>query len=83
MVARAPADEAWICYRKPAWAAGARNVFWFSATGDPREAGRRFFALLRRLDRRGWQRLHATLVPSAGVGAAINDRLRRAASGRV
>jgi L-threonylcarbamoyladenylate synthase len=82
MVARAGMDEAWLCFRKPRWAGGAKNIFWLSAAGDLREAGRRLFALIRRLDRVGWKRLHAELVPSAGPGAAINDRLRRAASSR-
>ncbi len=74
--------EAWICFRRPAWAAGRPNVFWLSALGDPRAAGRRLFALLRRLDQPGWEGLHAELAPRAGPGAAINDRLRRAAGRR-
>jgi L-threonylcarbamoyladenylate synthase len=81
IVARAGTDEAWICIRKPRWAAGAKNIFWLSAAGDLRQAGRRLFALVRRLDRGGWKRLHAELALSAGPGAAINDRLRRASSG--
>jgi L-threonylcarbamoyladenylate synthase len=80
MVARTGKDEAWLCFRKPTWAAGAKNIFWLSAAGDLREAGRRLFALVHRLDRGGWKRLHAELVPSAGPGAAINDRLSRAAA---
>jgi len=80
MVARGAGDEAWICFRRPAWAGGRKNVFWLTARGDAREAGRRLFALLRRLDRQGWRRLHAGLVPAGGPGAAINDRLRRAAA---
>jgi L-threonylcarbamoyladenylate synthase len=82
MVARAGTNEAWLCFRKPKWAGGAKNIFWLSAVGDLRQAGRRLFALVRRLDRGGWKRLHAELAPSAGPGAAINDRLRRAAAGR-
>jgi L-threonylcarbamoyladenylate synthase len=80
MVARPAPDEAWICFRRPPWAAGRKNVFWLSPTGDPRAAGRRLFGLLRRLDRGGWRRLHAELAPAGGPGAAINDRLRRAAA---
>ena len=82
MVERAHSDEAWICFRKPAWADGRKNIFWLSARGDLREAGRQLFALLRRLDHGGWRRLHAELVPANGAGLAINDRLRRAAAPR-
>lgn len=80
LVDRGARDEAWICFRRPAWAAGRKNVFWLSAAGDPAAAGRRLFALLRRLDRGHWRRLHAGLAPDGGPGAAINDRLRRAAT---
>jgi L-threonylcarbamoyladenylate synthase len=82
MVIKAPPDDAWICFRRPGWATPGKNVFWLSATGDLREAGRSLFAVLRRLDRGGWQRLHAELAPPAGAGLAINDRLRRAAARR-
>ena len=80
LVDRGARDEAWICFRRPAWAGGRTNVFWLSDDGDPATAGRRLFALLRRLDRGHWRRLHAGLAPAAGPGAAINDRLRRAAA---
>jgi L-threonylcarbamoyladenylate synthase len=82
MVARSSSDEAWICYRRPQWAGRARNVFWLSARGGVHEAGRRLFALLRRLDRGPWTRLHAELAPTGGPGLAINDRLRRAGAKR-
>ena len=80
MVARAGSNEAWICFQQPGWAGDAKNVFWLSAHGDVDEAGRRLFALLRRLDRGSWTRLHAELTPAGGPGLAINDRLRRAAA---
>jgi len=80
MVDGSPPDEAWLCFRRPRWAAGRTNVFWLSASGDPQAAGRRLFALLRHLDRGRWRRLHAVLAPAGGPGAAINDRLRRAAA---
>ncbi|HTT56663.1 MAG TPA: L-threonylcarbamoyladenylate synthase [Opitutaceae bacterium] len=80
LVDRGARHEAWICFRRPAWAAGRKNVFWLSAAGDPAAAGRKLFALLRRLDRGSWRRLHASLAPDGGPGAAINDRLRRAAA---
>jgi len=80
MVARARSDDAWVCFRKPAWAGAAKNVFWLSKLGNVNEAGCRLFALLRRLDRGPWKRLHAELAPPDGPGLAINDRLRRAAA---
>lgn len=72
-------SEAWICFRRPDWAPRRKNVFWLSSSGGTRVAGRRLFAVLRRLDRAGWDRLHVELAPVTGAGAAINDRLRRAA----
>jgi L-threonylcarbamoyladenylate synthase len=80
MVARSGPDEAWICFRRPDWAGRANNVFWLSARGGIREAGRRLFALLRRLDQGPWIQLHAELAPPDGPGLAINDRLLRAAA---
>ena len=82
MVGRAGTTEAWLCFRRPSWAGLRKNVFWLSARGEPREAARRLFAQLRRLDRDGWRRLHAELAPPTGSGPAINDRLRRAAGQR-
>jgi L-threonylcarbamoyladenylate synthase len=82
MVARARPDEAWICFRKAAWANGRKNLFWLSASGDLREAGRRLFAVVRELDQGGWRRIHAELAPPVGAGLAINDRLLRAAAPR-
>ena len=36
--------------------------------------------IVRRLDARGLSLIHAELAPPAGVGAAFNDRLTRAAA---
>ena len=44
------------------------------------EAARNLFDLLRRLDARGYETIHAELAPPAGIGAAYNDRLTRAAA---
>ena len=52
-----------------------------SATGDPAEAAARLFDLLRRADALG-RPIAVAPVPDAGLGAAINDRLRRAAAPR-
>lgn len=50
-----------------------------SATGDPLEAAANLFAALRRLDASGVSAIVAERAPDAGLGRAINDRLRRAA----
>ena len=69
----------------PAVAAAA--LAWnLSETGDLAEAASRLFAGLRWLDaegtRLGLRRIAAMAVPETGLGAAINDRLRRAAAPR-
>lgn len=51
-----------------------------SATGDLREAAANLFAMLRALDdAQSFTGIAVAPVPDTGVGAAINDRLRRAA----
>lgn len=51
-----------------------------SPTGDLTEAAARLFDLLHRADESGKPRIAISPVPATGVGAAINDRLRRAAA---
>lgn len=51
-----------------------------SPTGDMPEAARNLFAALRRLDAAGVPAIYAELLPETGLGRAINDRLRRAAT---
>ncbi|MEM1300519.1 MAG: L-threonylcarbamoyladenylate synthase [Pseudomonadota bacterium] len=54
-----------------------------SPSGDLREAAANLFAHLRALDRLAAGRMIAVApIPDAGLGAAINDRLRRAAAPR-
>ena len=50
-----------------------------SATGDLSEAAARLFDLLHRADASGKPRIAVAPIPTEGLGAAINDRLRRAA----
>lgn len=49
--------------------------------GDLREAAANLFACLHRLDRSGADLILAETVPEEGLGAAIMDRLRKAAAG--
>jgi L-threonylcarbamoyladenylate synthase len=51
-----------------------------SATGDLREAAARLFAVLHELDKSGASVIRAQRAPETGLGAAINDRLSRAAA---
>jgi L-threonylcarbamoyladenylate synthase len=50
-----------------------------SQRGDLAEAAAALFAAMRRLDAGGFEWIVARLVAEAGLGRAINDRLRRAA----
>ena len=50
-----------------------------SANGDPVEAAARLFDALHRADASDRAAIAVARVPDAGIGAAINDRLRRAA----
>lgn len=53
-----------------------------SRCGDLVEAAGRLFDLLHRADASGKDRIAVAPVPDNGLGAAINDRLRRAAADR-
>jgi len=53
-----------------------------SPSGDLVEAAAHLFAYLRALDASGARRIAVAAVPDHGLGAAINDRLRRAAAPR-
>ena len=73
-------DEALLAFGPPL--AGAAVVFQLSETRDLREAASRLFAGLRALDGSGMRGIAAMPVPKEGLGAAIRDRLARAAAPR-
>lgn len=66
----------------PDGADAALAVLNLSARGDLVEAAANLFAHLRALDASGLCAIAVMPVPDEGIGAAINDRLRRAASPR-
>jgi L-threonylcarbamoyladenylate synthase len=68
-------DEYWIGFGA---SGGDANL---SEAGDLVEAAARLFDLLHRADESDRSRIAIAPVPDHGLGAAINDRLRRAASG--
>ena len=78
-------DEALLAFGPPP--PGAGIAFQLSAGADATEAAARLFAGLRWLDaegaRLGLARIAAMPVPGEGLGAAINDRLQRAAAPRL
>ncbi len=51
-----------------------------SADGDLSEAAARLFDALHLADQSGRAAIAVAPIPQAGLGAAINDRLRRAAT---
>ncbi len=53
-----------------------------SPGGDLTEAAANLYDYLRRLDATGCERIAVAPIPEEGLGAAINDRLRRAAAPR-
>ncbi len=59
---------------------GGAETRWLSKTGEVTEAAANFFAMLRALDRPEFSAIAVMPIPKAGLGRAINDRLRRAAA---
>jgi L-threonylcarbamoyladenylate synthase len=73
------AGRGYLAFRdRPAGGWAAVEVL--SAAGDLTEAAARLFDALHRLDGVGVTEIVAEPVPDAGVGRAVNDRLRRAAA---
>jgi L-threonylcarbamoyladenylate synthase len=73
------ADEALLAFG-PEPLAGAAASANLSPSGDLVEAAANLFSMLHRLDASGAAAIAVMPVPEAGLGAAINDRLRRAAA---
>ncbi len=82
--AKVGADEALLAFGSPLSGAGA--TYNLSPGADLTEAASRLFDGLRALDligrSRGLRGIAAMPVPAPGLGAAINDRLERAAAPR-
>lgn len=57
-----------------------KNQILLSAKGDLNEAAKNLFAAMRSLDESDVERIIALKFPDEGLGRAINDRLKRAAS---
>ena len=72
-------DEAYLGFggTPPPGAARTENL---SPSGDLTEAAANLFALLRALDSPEYKAIAVAPIPDQGLGRAINDRLRRAAT---
>jgi L-threonylcarbamoyladenylate synthase len=73
------ADEALLAFG-PEPLAGAAAVLNLSPTGDLEDAAHNLYAMLRALDATGARRIAVMRLPEAGLGEALADRLRRAAT---
>ena len=73
------ADEGLLAFG-PSPPPGARATLNLSPTGDLAEAAANLFTHLRALDAQRPSRIAVMPIPGAGLGLAINDRLRRAAA---
>ena len=72
--------EAFLAFgASQSFAGTTRNL---SETGDLHEAARNLFSMLHELDATGATTIAVAAIPEAGLGEAINDRLRRAAAPR-
>lgn len=58
----------------------AEKILSLSESGDLNEAANQLFASLRTLDNPAYSGIAVMPIPEAGIGIAINDRLRRAAA---
>jgi L-threonylcarbamoyladenylate synthase len=78
----AGADEAALDFAGALSLSAAHPRLDLSPSGDLAEAASHLFAYLRALDASGVSRIAVAPIPRHGLGAAINDRLRRAAAPR-
>ncbi len=72
-------DEALLAFG-PSTPDGAKVSLNLSVRGDLVEAAANLFAMLHELDASDTKAIGVVPIPQAGLGAAINDRLRRAAA---
>ncbi|GIV34859.1 MAG: threonylcarbamoyl-AMP synthase [Chitinophagales bacterium] len=75
-----PQQTGILAFRSPVEAAGVAAQCVLSPAGDLKEAAKNLFSYLRQLDQADITVILAEPVPDIGLGRAINDRLRRAAS---
>lgn len=75
-------DEALLAFGADCAIKGGAARLNLSEAGDLNEAAANLFAMLRQLDKESIKTIAVMPIPESGLGAAINDRLRRAAAPR-
>ncbi|MBJ3774893.1 L-threonylcarbamoyladenylate synthase [Acuticoccus mangrovi] len=75
-------DEAWLALGEATSPARPEWTYRLSPSSDLREAARRLYHGLRALDATGAAVIAVSPIPAIGIGAAIRDRLGRAAAPR-
>ena len=78
----ATSDQAALVMRDPTGFEAACAIEILSPSGSDVEAASNLFAALHRLDAAGAAAIVVSTIDAAGLGAAIEDRLRRASAGR-
>jgi L-threonylcarbamoyladenylate synthase len=78
----AAADDAALDFAGALSGSAAKRRLDLSPAGDLIEAAANLFSYLRALDQTRARRIAVAPIPERGLGAAINDRLRRAAAPR-
>ena len=70
-------EDALLAFGNPI--SGAKYCLNLSDNSDLTEAAKNFFLMLRKLDSTDAKRICVMPIPNIGIGAAINDRLKKAA----
>jgi L-threonylcarbamoyladenylate synthase len=73
-------NEALLTFGPDLFVRGGVERLSLSAEGDLNEAAANLFAMLRQLDQPRFRGIAVMPIPEIGLGAAINDRLRRASA---
>lgn len=81
-VTMAQPDEAYLTFGDEQAALGGATRLNLSESGDLVEAAANLFSMMRMLDQPRFTGLAVMPIPEKGLGAAINDRLNRAAAPR-
>lgn len=75
-----PQRTGFIGFRQPHGSIPVTQQYLLAEDGDMYTAARSFYAALRHLDGLRLEKILIELLPDEGIGAAINDRIRRAAT---